>query len=109
MRLSLDIAPKIPYIFGAMFKREIYPAKTKSYFLFGPRQTGKSTFVKSLISPKDLYFDLLPQRTFLNYAKNPGRTREEILAHLGQYEDPLCIIDEIHELIESKGVRFIDR
>ena len=100
-----------------MFKREINPAKTKSYFLFGPRQTGKSTFVKSLISPKDLYFDLLPQRTFLNYAKNPGRIREEILAHLGQYEDPLCIIDEIqkipdlldevHELIESKGVRFI--
>ena len=100
-----------------MFKREINPAKTKSYFLFGPRQTGKSTFVKSLISPKDLYFDLLPQRTFLNYAKNPGRIREEILAQLDQYEDPLCIIDEIqkipdlldevHELIESKGVRFI--
>jgi predicted AAA+ superfamily ATPase len=62
----IDIAPKIPYIFGAMFKREINPAKTKSYFLFGPRQTGKNTFVKSLISPKDLYFDLLPQRTFLN-------------------------------------------
>jgi predicted AAA+ superfamily ATPase len=113
----LDITPKIPYILGAMFKREINPVKTKSYFLFGPRQTGKSTFVKSLIRPKDLYFDLLPQRTFLNYAKNPGRIREEILAHLGQYEGPLCIIDEIqkipdlldevHELIESKGVRFI--
>jgi len=29
----IDIAPKIPYIFGAMFKREINPTKTKSYFL----------------------------------------------------------------------------
>jgi predicted AAA+ superfamily ATPase len=100
-----------------MFKREVNPTKSKSYFLFGPRQTGKSTFVKSLISPKDLYIDLLPQRNFLNYAKNPGRLREEILAHLRQNNDPLCVVDEIqkipalldevHELIESRGVRFI--
>jgi predicted AAA+ superfamily ATPase len=100
-----------------MFRREINPVKSKSYFLFGPRQTGKSTFVKSLISRKDLYIDLLPQRNFLNYAKNPGRMREEILAHLKRYDSPLCIIDEIqkipalldeiHELIESKGIRFI--
>ena len=100
-----------------MFKREINPPKSKSYFLFGPRQTGKSTFVKSFITRKDLYIDLLPQKNFLNYAKNPGRVREEILAHLKQYDNPLCIIDEIqkipalldevHELIESKGIRFI--
>ncbi len=111
------MAPKIPYIFGAMFNRVLSPDKFKSYFLFGPRQTGKSTFVKSLITGKDLYIDLLPQRNFLNYAKNPGRVREEILAHLKRNDNPLCIIDEIqkipalldevHELIESKGIRFI--
>ena len=111
------MTPILPYIFGAMFKREINPAKTKSFFLFGPRQTGKSTFVKSLLTPRDLYIDLLPRRAFLNYAKAPGKVREEILAHLEQYSDPLCIIDEIqkipslldevHELIESKGIRFI--
>ena len=117
MKFSLDMAPKMAYIFKAMFSREINPVKSKSYFLFGPRQTGKSTFVKSLITGKDLYFDLLPQRNFLNYAKKPGRVREEILAHLKRYDNPLCIIDEIqkipdlldevHELIESKGIRFI--
>ncbi|MBW2284115.1 MAG: AAA family ATPase [Deltaproteobacteria bacterium] len=117
LELKLDIAPKIPYIFGAMFKREIIPSKSKSYFLFGPRQTGKSTFVKSLITDKDLYLDLLPQRNFLNYAKKPGRLREEILAHLRRYDNPLCIIDEIqkipdlldevHELIETGGIWFI--
>jgi predicted AAA+ superfamily ATPase len=100
-----------------MFKREINPLKSKSYFLFGPRQTGKSTFVKSLLRSKDLYIDLLPQRNFLNYAKNPGRVREEILAQLKLNKNPLCVIDEIqkipaildevHELIESKGIRFI--
>lgn len=100
-----------------MFSREINPSNTKSFFLFGPRQTGKSTFVKSLLTPRDLYIDLLPQREFLNYAKTPGKIREEILAHLERYDDPLCVIDEIqkipsllnevHELIESKGIRFI--
>jgi len=117
LNFRLDMAPKIPYIFGAMFKRVLSPDKFKSYFLFGPRQTGKSTFVKSLITGKDLYIDLLPQRNFLNYAKNPGRVREEILAHLKRNDKPLCIIDEIqkipalldevHELIESKRIRFI--
>ncbi len=100
-----------------MFKRIINPSKSKSWFLFGPRQTGKSTYVTSLLSPKDLYIDLLPQRSFLDYAKNPGRIREEILAHLQQHKDPICVIDEVqkipslldevHELIESKGIRFI--
>ncbi len=100
-----------------MYKRIIGPPKAKSWFLFGPRQTGKSTFVKTLLKPGDLYIDLLPQRNFLNYAKNPGRIREEILAHRAQHKNPLCVIDEIqkipalldevHELIESLGIRFI--
>jgi predicted AAA+ superfamily ATPase len=100
-----------------MFSRDIKPVKSKSYFLFGPRQTGKSTFVKSLLGPKDLYIDLLPQRNFLNYAKNPGKLRQEILAHLYDKGDSIVVIDEIqkipalldevHELIESKGVLFI--
>lgn len=100
-----------------MFQRSINPAKSKSFFLFGPRQTGKSTFIQSLLTPQDLYIDLLPQRTYLNYAKNPGRLREEILAHLDRHDQPVCVIDEIqkipalldevHELIESRGLRFI--
>ena len=100
-----------------MFSRDINPIKTKSYFLFGPRQTGKSTFVKSLLTPKDLYIDLLPQRNFLNYAKNPGYLRQEILAHLSRNGKSIVVIDEIqkipslldevHELIESKEINFI--
>ncbi len=100
-----------------MYKRIINPTKAKSWFLFGPRQTGKSTLVKALLQPKDLYIDLLPQRNFLNYVKNPGRVREEILAHMKQHKNPLCVIneiqkipallDEVHELIESEGIRFI--
>jgi len=100
-----------------MYKRTINPSKSKSWFLFGPRQTGKSTFVRTVISPEDLYIDLLPQRTFLEYAKNPGQIREVILAHSKKHKKFTCVIneiqkipallDEVHELIESQRIRFI--
>lgn len=100
-----------------MFNREINITNTKSCFIFGPRQTGKSTLVKGLLGHADLYIDLLPQRDFLNYAKQPGRLREEILAHFDRHGPFVCVIDEVqklpalldevHELIESRGIRFV--
>lgn len=100
-----------------MYKRLIQPDSNKSFFLFGPRQTGKTAYVKSLLADEDLYFDLLPQRNFLRYAKDVGRLREEILAHARSHKHFTCVIDEIqklpalldevHELIESHGPRFI--
>jgi predicted AAA+ superfamily ATPase len=38
-----------------------------SFFLFGPRGTGKSTFVKSLINKGSLYIDFLEPDTFRKY------------------------------------------
>ena len=68
---KVAVAPRSTYIPGAMYRRALQPAPSKSWFLFGPRQTGKSTLVRSLLGPHDLYVDLLHQRTFLDYAKNP--------------------------------------
>lgn len=100
-----------------IFKRQLTPDNSKSFFLFGPRQTGKSTYVKSKLDRNDLYIDLLPQRNFLRYAKNPGQLRGEILAHKKKHRRFTCVIDEIqkipflldevHELIESTDIRFI--
>jgi septin family protein len=50
--------------------REVNVPKT-SFFLFGPRGTGKSTFVKSLIHQGDLYIDFLDPDTFRTYAAFP--------------------------------------
>jgi len=98
------------------FTRQLVPFKGKSYFLFGPRQTGKTSFVKSRLAPADLYIDLLPQRAFLGYAQSPGRFRGEVLAHLRRHKRFTCVVDEIqklptlldevHELIESTPVTF---
>src|SRR5579871_1430818 len=100
-----------------MIERTLTPLKNHSYFLFGPRQTGKSTFVRAVAQEKDLYINLLPQRNFLTYAKDPGVFRQEIIAHFQKAKSFKCIVDEIqkipalldeiHDLIESYGIEFI--
>jgi uncharacterized protein len=42
-----------------------------SFFLFGPRGTGKSTFVKGLIDRNTLYIDFLDPETFRTYTAFP--------------------------------------
>jgi predicted AAA+ superfamily ATPase len=85
--------------------------KNKSYFLFGPRQTGKSTLIRHSLPSAKIY-DLLDDRTFLEFNSRPGRLKEEI-----SNKDELVVIDEIqripqllnevHLLIEEKGTRFL--
>jgi predicted AAA+ superfamily ATPase len=83
----------------------------RSHFLFGPRQTGKTSLVRHSL-PKAKVYDLLDSSVFLAFGRNPGRLEEE----LGP-EDSIVVIDEIqrlpsllnevHRLIESRGVRFL--
>lgn len=100
-----------------MINRILKVSPNRSYFLFGPRQTGKSTYVKALLASEDLYISLLPQRTYLSYLRDPNQFREEVLAHHKQHNTFTCVVDEIqkipalldevHDLIESYGIRFI--
>ena len=50
-----------------------------SFFLFGPRGTGKSTLVKGHFK-EALYVDLLEPETFLVFSANPERLRERMLS-----------------------------
>lgn len=66
---------------------------------------------------EDLYLDLLPQQTYLSYAKHPGRFRREVIEHSNRNPSGTIIVDEVqkipglldevHELIESHRLRFI--
>lgn len=51
----------------------------RSFFLFGPRGTGKSTLVKRAFR-EALYLDLLDPEVFRVYTANPERLRERLLA-----------------------------
>lgn len=65
----------------------------KSFFLFGPRATGKSTWLKEVL-PKALRFDLLKSSTYLELLKNPALLREII----DEKSPEWIIIDEIQKL-----------
>ena len=85
-----------------------------SFFLFGPRGTGKSTLVKQRF-PKAVYLDLLQPEIFRRFSAHPEDLRER----LGALSRPATVVlDEIqrvpallplvHGLIEEKkGWRFV--
>lgn len=101
-----------------MFKRlllmELPPGQ--SAFLWGARQTGKSTYLKSHYKDAT-YIDLLKSDIFLELNKKPSLLRERMEALLETKAQHLIIIDEVqkipplldevHCLIENAGAQFI--
>jgi predicted AAA+ superfamily ATPase len=67
----------------------------ESCFLWGPRQTGKSTLLRELF-PKASTYDLLSAREFRRLSADPGVFSQECLA-LTDKQQPV-IIDEIQKL-----------
>ncbi len=93
--------------------RYLNPAK-KSFFLFGPRGTGKSLWVKEQFK-KALFLDFLSPEVFRAYSAYPERLREIIAANPGKTDIALDeiqkvpqVLSVIHSLIEErKELRFI--
>jgi len=91
------------------------PAR-QSAFLWGPRKTGKSTWLKQAF-PRSLTFDFLDTELAIDLAKRPSLLRERILARSPkELEEPIvldevqkvpAVLDEVQWLIENKGLRFI--
>ncbi len=63
-------------ILSSMFKRR-FGDPGGSYFLFGPRGTGKSTWLRETY-PKAVIIDLLQPDVFRSYAARPERLRERV-------------------------------
>ena len=96
---------------GVMYSRLLTPPQDKSFFLFGPRATGKTTWVRSRM-PEALFVDLLDAELFNDLLANPRRLERLIPAG---FTGPVAIdeiqkvpelLDEVHRLIESRGLRF---
>src|SRR4030042_449075 len=83
----------------------------KSYFLFGPRQTGKTSLIRHTLTNARIY-DLLDASIYLALSRDPGRIGQELTP-----QDRIVVIDEIqrlpellnevHRLIESQDVHFL--
>lgn len=65
-----------------------------SFFLFGPRSTGKSTWLRKVL-PDAKWFDLLRNDVFLSLSRDPARLRQEVLA---LEPDRWIVIDEIQRI-----------
>lgn len=95
-----------------MYSRLLHPPKNKSFFLFGPRGSGKTTWVKSAF-PQALYFDLLEAELFNDLLASPQRLENFIPKDFKDW----IIVDEvqkipellfeIHRLIEKYKYKFI--
>ena len=58
-----------------MYSRLIKPPQAKSFFLFGPRGTGKTTWVKNTF-PHAVYIDLLETEIFNDLSRQIEETQE---------------------------------
>ena len=91
--------------------------ENKSLFLFGPRQTGKSSFIKNQLMNNDIamFWTLLDGRLRLKVLADPSILRQEV--EVRNLRDCIIIIDEIqkcpelldevHFLIEERNIRFL--
>lgn len=94
--------------------RRFFKAEKQSFFLLGPRGTGKSTFIKKEF-PGALYVDLLLPDVFRNYNAYPERLREAVHAQRGkktilvdEVQKAPQLLEVVHSLIEEKrGLQFI--
>lgn len=85
----------------------------ESAFLFGARQTGKSTFLRENF-PKAFYLDLLDTELKLRFAKHPGLLYEMLkdepadkLVIIDEIPEVPLLLNEVHRLISEKNMRFI--
>jgi predicted AAA+ superfamily ATPase len=95
-----------------MLNRFLNPPKS-SAFLFGPRGTGKSTWLK-VQGPKGLSYDLLDTQKALRLAKEPGLLYRELIGKspgtwiiLDEIQKVPGLLDDVHRLIEQNQLRFL--
>ena len=97
-----------------MFRRSLkLPAPGKqSFFLWGPRQTGKSTLLRATY-PRALWIDLLKTDEYRRFLQEPHLLRSLVLGAPGtpfvvidEIQKAPGLLDEVHWLFENQGVHF---
>lgn len=97
-----------------MYRRSAdrYLGVEQSFFLFGPRGTGKTTWLKKAF-PSAIYLDLLESGLCTRLTASPGNLERFIPPACSQWVviDEIqripALLNEVHRLIESRGIRFV--
>ncbi len=83
----------------------------RSHFLLGPRQTGKTSLIRTALPGAKVY-DLLDTAVYLALSQRPGRLAEELgprdrIVVIDEIQRLPALLNEVHRLIEDRGVRFL--
>ena len=95
-----------------MYSRILTPSGEQSYFLLGPRGTGKSSFVGEYYKDA-LIFDLLDGEICRSFLAAPERLGERIPGGfngwvvIDEIQKIPALLDEVHRLIETRKLRFV--
>jgi uncharacterized protein len=98
-----DWVPRTPDLPALLRKR--------SYFLLGPRQTGKTALLRRTLDAARVY-DLLDGAVYLALSQHPERIAEELgpndrVVVIDEIQRLPSLLNEVHRLIESRGIRFL--
>ncbi len=97
-----------------MFKRQLQLPRpgSETFFLWGPRQTGKTTLLRAAY-PDALWIDLLKAEEYRRYLQNPELLRGELTERksirqvvIDEVQKVPGLLDEAHWLHENRGVHF---
>lgn len=86
--------------------------ENNAFFLWGPRKTGKTTYLKSVFQ-RATWFDLLDTTLQAEFAIHPYRFREIILAShpalviIDEFQKAPRLLDEVHWCLENTSTKFI--
>ena len=94
-----------------MYTRQL-PVPDRSFFLFGPRGTGKTTWLRQVL-PDGLWFDLLRTQVFLELSQRPETFRQQVEALprgrwivVDEVQRVPALLHEVHALISERGRRY---
>lgn len=98
-----------------MIHRLIKPSKSQSFFIFGARGSGKSTYLKKQFSEKFHYINLLEDKWESRYVSNPDLLKNDLSILkpkprwivIDEVQKIPKLLDVVHNLIESENYKFI--
>jgi predicted AAA+ superfamily ATPase len=108
---SREFDSKSPVKLLAMYTRLLRPPE-RSFFLFGPRGTGKTTWLRQAF-PRALWFDLVRDVEVLRLMRDPDAFRQAVEASpragwivVDEVQRLPTVLNEVQDLIARHGPRY---
>lgn len=97
-----------------MVHRIIRPLKSQSFFLFGARGAGKSTYIRTHFKVASFTINLLEETPFLRYSRNADQLIADLKTVnpqgtiiIDEIQKVPRLLDTVHHLIESQKRKFV--